>query len=118
MRTIALALIMGVAGCGGPALQNVPSPNKAAAAGVVAGAAAAVTLADPDAAARKQETKKNSNVDGRKPTKQPAVPKDVLDRLDEQKQREKTGQQPAPAANKTEPEAPAQNPYFAPEKKP
>ena len=114
MRTFALALVLAAAACGGPALQNVPSPNKAAAAGVVAGAAAAVTLADPQGAAAKQETKKNSNVDNRKATKQPSVPPDVLDRLDDKKQKERTGQAPPPTS--TTPEPTETNPYFPPEK--
>ncbi len=58
---IALFLV----GCGGPALQNVPAPNPAHVAAGAAAAAGAMTLADPDGAARKaekNETKANGEV--------------------------------------------------------
>ena len=67
--------------CGGPVLQNVPAPDPAIVAGLAAGVAGAATLADPDAAGRRQEQKK--------PTREPrpvknnvVVPPDVFDRLE------------------------------------
>lgn len=83
MRVKAIALML-VAGCGAapnqPLLANAPRPPQAAVAGVAAGAAAALTLADPDAASRRPEKKQNTNM---KPmTVKESVPGDVLDRLD------------------------------------
>lgn len=73
-----------VVGCGAPVARNLPAPNKAAAAGVAAGAAAALTLADPKAAAQTAESAKVS--DEKKPQKSGGtVPPDVFDRLDAQK---------------------------------
>jgi hypothetical protein len=79
---IFLALI---AACGGGSVaQNIPAPNKAAAAGVTAGAAAALTLADPRAAAATAESAKTT--DEKKPQKSGGtVPADVFDRLDAKK---------------------------------
>lgn len=82
MRTLLLAIVLtGMACGGGPVLQNAPRPDPSVVAGVAAAAAAAVTLADPDAAARKGERK------GGEPERRPVggrttVPADVLDRLD------------------------------------
>lgn len=81
MRTTFTALVL-VAACGAPVARNVPSPNKAAAAGIVAGAAAAITLADPKAAAAVAESAKVP--DEQKPQSSGGtVPADVLDRLDQ-----------------------------------
>ncbi len=79
-----------LASCGGgPVARNIPTPNKAAAAGITAGAAAALTLADPRAAAATAESAKVN--DEKQPHKSGGnVPPDVLDRLDE-KQSQKTG---------------------------
>ena len=78
-------MIAVVAACGAPVARNIPAPNKAAAAGVAAGAAAALTLADPRAAAATAEA--NKVEDEKKPQKsQGSVPADVLDRLDAQQQ--------------------------------
>ena len=76
-------MVLCVAACGGPALQNVPKPDPAPVAGVAAAAAAAMTLADPNAATRGKPEKSTSE-----PEKQPVevkehVPAAVLDRLDE-----------------------------------
>ncbi len=79
------------AACGPPIARNVPQPNTAAVAGVAAGAAAALTLADPRAAAAKQEEKKAGKADPRPQKVQGTVPADVLDRLDEKQKREKQG---------------------------
>lgn len=77
-------VVLLAAGCGAspnqPMLANAPRPNQAAVAGVAAGAAAAITLADPDAASRRPEKKQDTNM---KPMKvKESVPGDVLDRLD------------------------------------
>jgi hypothetical protein len=82
-----------VVGCGGaPIARNVPAPNKAAAAGIAAGAAAAITLADPQGAAARQEELKPD--DNKQPQKSKGtVPVDVLDRLDE-KQRHDAARPP------------------------
>ena len=91
MRHIGVIALF-VTACGPPVARNIPTPNKAAAAGIAAGAAAALTLADPKAAAAKAESAKVE--DEKKPQKSKGtVPADVLDRLDAQK----TSPQPAPA---------------------
>jgi hypothetical protein len=79
----AIALVV-VAGCGAapnqPVLANAPRPNPAAVAGVAAGAAAALTLADPDAATRGPE--KKQDVPKKEIQVKENVPADVLDRMD------------------------------------
>lgn len=84
VKMLANAMLFAVLGaCGGPVLQNVPRPNTAAVAGVAAGAAAALTLADPAAAAKRQEARAPDK--SLRPKRTTAtVPADVLDRLDEQ----------------------------------
>jgi hypothetical protein len=78
-----LIIIVMIVGCGAPVARNVPQPNKAAAAGIVAGAAAALTLADPKAAAQTAESAKTA--DEKKPQQSGGtVPPDVFDRLDQQ----------------------------------
>lgn len=84
MRVKAIALLLVASGCGAapnqPLLANAPRPNQAAVAGIAAGAAAAITLADPNAASRRPEKKQDTNM---KPmTVKESVPGDVLDRLD------------------------------------
>ena len=84
----ALLLVVLLAGCDHPALQNVPQPNIAAMAGLAAGAAAAATLADPNAAARHQEEHdKDVRREDRHKSKAvtQTVPADVFDRLDAEK---------------------------------
>jgi hypothetical protein len=80
----AIALVV-VAGCGAapnqPVLANAPRPNPAAVAGVAAGAAAAITLADPDAASRGPE--KKQDVPKKEIQVKENVPADVLDRMDQ-----------------------------------
>lgn len=94
-------LLLSLCACGEPILRNAPRPNTAAAAGVAAGAAAAITLADPNAAAKHAESAKGP--DEKKPQKAgPSVPADVLDRLDEK------GSGGSAAEPKREPEQPAQ----------
>lgn len=79
----AIALVV-VAGCGAspnqPVLANAPRPNPAAVAGVAAGAAAALTLADPNAASRGPE--KKQGVPLKEVKVKEHVPADVLDRMD------------------------------------
>jgi hypothetical protein len=117
MRAIAFALgvlVAGVgAGCGAqpnqPALANVPKPNTAAAAGVAAGAAAAITLASPDShnPEKKHDTEK-------KPIKvKENVPAGVLDRADASKSDPAaTSAKPdaKPTGAKTEPATPGNGP--------
>lgn len=83
MRMTAIALVV-VAGCGAapnqPVLANAPRPNPAAVAGVAAGAAAALTLADPDAATRGPE--KKQDVPKKEIKVKENVPADVFDRMD------------------------------------
>ncbi len=80
----AIALVV-VGGCGAapnqPVLANAPRPNPAAVAGVAAGAAAAITLADPDAATRGPE--KKQDVPKKEIQVKENVPADVLDRMDQ-----------------------------------
>jgi hypothetical protein len=74
-----------MAACGGaPVLANAPRPNPAFVAGGAAAAAAAMTLADPDAASRKPE-KKDAHKSDRPSDVKETVPSDVLDRLDDEK---------------------------------
>ncbi|MDQ3370774.1 MAG: hypothetical protein M3680_35600 [Myxococcota bacterium] len=83
MRGIGTLLVVLVAACGPPVARNVPQPNTAAAAGIVAGAAAAVTLADPAGAAAKQE--QNKVADEKRPQRvKGTVPAAVFDRLEDQ----------------------------------
>ena len=75
-------MLVVVAACGAPVARNVPTPNKAAAAGITAGAAAALTLADPKAAAAKAESQGKSDQEPKPQKSQGSVPPDVFDRLD------------------------------------
>lgn len=99
-------LFLSLWSCGEPILRNAPRPPTAAAAGVAAGAAAAITLADPNAAAKHAEAAKTS--DEKKPVKTgPSVPADVLDRLDEKGS--------AAAQPTTEPAKPSTRPAVKPD---
>lgn len=82
MRWLSATLMLVMAGCGGPILQDVPRPDPAQAAAVAAGAAAAATIADPDAASRKQERNTDDDGPGEVKDVTEVVPSDVLDRLD------------------------------------
>ncbi|HUS27815.1 MAG TPA: hypothetical protein VMZ53_04885 [Kofleriaceae bacterium] len=101
-----IALLL-IAGCGAapnqPVLANAPRPNPAAVAGVAAGAAAAITLADPDAATRGPEKKKEStDMKGQKVKEN--VPAAVLDRADHQNDAKQPKRDPAnPAASPEQP---------------
>lgn len=93
--------MVALAGCGGPALQNAPRPNPAHVAAAAAGTAAALTLADPDGAARKAEEQSPSNAAReREKNGSEHVPHDVLDRLDRAEAAKKRGDaaRSAPAA--------------------
>lgn len=84
MACLATAALLGA--CGGPVLANAPRPNPAVVAGVAAATAAAITLANPDAAARNaSEVEKNGQVERGPASTGPreTAPADVLDRLDE-----------------------------------
>jgi hypothetical protein len=83
---------LALAGCGGPVLQNAPAPDPAHVAAVAAGAAAALTLADPDGHARKMEKDRPGN-EAREREKKTTerVPHDVLDRLDQAEAANKAG---------------------------
>lgn len=74
-------MLLALAACGGPVLQDAPHPNPAHVAAAAAGTAAAMTLADPDAAARKQEENK-PEPDNRGQEVTETVPIDVLDRAE------------------------------------
>ncbi len=88
--------MMFAAACGPPVARNVPQPNTGAAAGIAAGAAAAITLADPDGAAKRQESKKQE--EDKRPQKVKAtVPADVFDRLDARAAQPPSSQEPAAA---------------------
>jgi hypothetical protein len=83
MRRFVIGIAM-LAGCGGPALQNVPAPDKAIAAGLAAGVAGAATLAQDAAGTPTPEKKKPEG--SQKPMKvKERVPAGALDRLDEKK---------------------------------
>lgn len=81
------SLLVAMAACGGPVLQNAPRPNPAAVAGIAAATAAAITLAAPDATARNAEnTQRSGQVDRDVPTgHRETAPVEVLDRLDAQR---------------------------------
>lgn len=84
-RLSVIVFIASVAGCGGPALQNVPKPDPAVVAGAAAAVAGAATLADPNGAAKRQEQKEPQK--SLRPKKSGGtVPDDVLDRLDAKQQ--------------------------------
>ena len=94
---VGLIVIATIAACGPPLARNVPQPNTAAVAGVAAGAAAAITLADPAGAAARQE-EKNKDTKEKKPQKvKGTVPSDVLDRLDAKQKRDTATPDAAPA---------------------
>jgi hypothetical protein len=83
MRCRVLALVS-LLGCGGgPALRNAPRPDPAVVAAGAAAIAGAATLADPDAAAKRQEVKREYDVDKPPESKPEPMPVDVLDRLDQ-----------------------------------
>jgi hypothetical protein len=82
MRLLLLFLV----GCGGSVLQNAPRPDPAVVAGAAAALAGAASLGAPDAAARKAESKVPP-AELRPIKSGPAVPADVLDRLDAQARR-------------------------------
>ncbi len=91
MRITLLMLVVSL-GCGGPILQNAPKPDPAVIAGAAAAIAGAATLADPAAAAKRQE--ENKPVGEKKPINVKAtVPASALDHLDE---KQKTGSAAAP----------------------
>lgn len=82
-----IAVLAALAACGGPpVLHNAPRPNPAAVAGAAALVAGAATVADPQAAAHRQDEANKEGV----PPPPPGggsgalVPEDVLDRLDAQ----------------------------------
>jgi len=82
LSALALAPLILCASCGGgPLLQNVPRPNAAVMAGIAAGAAAAVTVANPGAAARLQE-QKNAKIGEQPVENEETIPLDLLDRMD------------------------------------
>jgi hypothetical protein len=82
MRFVALAILSTLAACGGqPALANAPHPDPGTVAGIAAAAAAAATLADPNAASRKPEKRVDDNK--REVEVKENVPSAVFDRLDQ-----------------------------------
>jgi hypothetical protein len=75
-------ILIALCACGEPILRNAPKPDPGTVAGVAAAAAAAATLANPAAAAQKQETKDKAAPSDRAVEVKETVPSDVLDRLD------------------------------------
>jgi hypothetical protein len=68
--------------CGGsPVLSGLPRPNPAVVAGVAAAAATAMTVADPNFAARRTEQGKRAADEGDDHPRE-TVPLEVLDRAD------------------------------------
>jgi hypothetical protein len=93
-----------LAACGGgPALGNAPHPDPAAVAGIAAAAAAAVTLADPNAASRRPEKKVDENK--REVEVKENVNEGVLDRLDDTETKGSADAKPATDATKPDPKA-------------
>lgn len=76
-----VGLAVAAAGCGDkPIGSKIPRPNKKAAAGIAAGIAGALTIANPKLAGRKPESDENKN---NRPTRvKESVPEGVLDRAD------------------------------------
>lgn len=103
MRLAVLAIVS-LLGCGGgPALRNAPRPNPAVVAASAAAIAGAATLADPDAAAKRQEVKREYDVKKPPESKPEPMPVDALDRLEEaEKARQRDGDrdQDAPAGTR------------------
>jgi hypothetical protein len=74
-----------VAACGGPqgpALQNAPKVDPAPIAGVVAGAAAAMTLADPNAATRGKPEQAQQKEEPKPIDVKERVPESAFDHLE------------------------------------
>lgn len=98
-----IAVVLTIAACGAepkqPMLANAPHPDNAAVAGVAAGAAAAMTLADPNAATRGKPEKPKADEEKAPVEVKEQVPSDVFDRLDQ-----KPGA-PAPANGSAAPAA-------------
>jgi hypothetical protein len=84
MRVVAILL---VCACGAepkqPFLANAPHPDNAAVAGGVAAAAAAMTLADPNASTRGKPERQKVDEDKQPVEVKEHVPSDVFDRLDQ-----------------------------------
>jgi hypothetical protein len=80
---VAIFLVVSALGCGGPVLRNAPRANPTVMAATAAAIAGAATLADPDAAARRQEQKKAGEVTRTREAPAEPMPTDVLDRLDQ-----------------------------------
>jgi hypothetical protein len=82
---VTVLALASAAGCNGAAMNAVnsvvPKPNASAVAGVAAAAAGVITLADPDAAAKRQE-QKEATKEQRPIAVKAVVPADVFDRLD------------------------------------
>ena len=85
MRWILLAFVAACGGPQGPALQNAPKVDPAPIAGVVAGAAAAMTLADPNAATRGKPEKANEKEEPKPIDVKEQVPESAFNNLDHKK---------------------------------
>lgn len=79
---------------GGPALRNVPQPNKNVMAGGAAAIAGAATLADPNGQAQRVKEANKQDEALKQQKSGGTVPADVLDRLDAKKEKEKAKQAP------------------------
>ena len=100
MRWVAFVIL---AACGEPqhpALANAPHPDPAAVAGVAAGAAAAMTLADPNAATRGKPEKSGPEKEKQPVEVKEQVPAAVLDHLDDKQATHKPEAKPAEAKRK------------------
>jgi hypothetical protein len=79
-----LWILIALCACGEPILRNAPKPDPGAVAGMAAAAATAATLADPQAAAKRQEDKDRPEPNNHGVVVKETVPSDVLDRADNQ----------------------------------
>ncbi len=102
--------------CNGPVLQNVPKPNSAVVAGAAAATAAAITLASPDAQARRVAAEEA----WRRPSGRPlpssgqTAPADVLDRLDAAERQRQADPDAAPPPSSASPIFQRRQPLTAP----
>jgi hypothetical protein len=105
----AVVVSVALAACGGPVLQNAPRPNPAIVAGAAAATAAAITLADPDGAARNvnAEHEMHRPVERVQPTSGETAPADVLDRLDDAERQAHAPPQPGATPPSASPAQPA-----------
>jgi hypothetical protein len=103
---------LALAACGGgPAMQNAPRPSSTVVAGAVAATAAAITLADPDGAARNVNSERElyRPIEPVKSTSGVTAPAAVLDRLDAAERQAREDRKRPPSAEQ-DPDSPAPAP--------